>query len=116
MIEKKQFYINGKWVDPLEGIDFEVINPSNEEVCAIISLGGQADTDSAVKAAKGSFISWWNTSKENKLSLFNNLLKIYISRSSEMAEAISLEMGAPKDWAIEQQSKTGENHIRTFIE
>ena len=42
MIEKKQFYINGKWVDPLEGIDFEVINPSNEEVCAIISLGGQA--------------------------------------------------------------------------
>ena len=116
MIEKKQFYINGKWVDPLEGIDFEVINPSNEEVCAIISLGGQADTDSAVKAAKGSFISWWNTSKENKLSLFNNLLKIYISRSSEMAEAISIEMGAPKDWAIEQQSKTGENHIKTFIE
>jgi NAD-dependent aldehyde dehydrogenases len=116
MIEKKQFYINGKWTDPLEGSDFEVINPSNEEICAIISLGGQADTDSAVKAAKGSFISWWNASKEKKLSLLNNLLKIYISRSGEMAEAISIEMGAPKDWAIEQQSKTGENHIKTFIE
>ncbi len=113
---KKQFYINGKWVDPLEGSDLEVINPSNEEVCAIISLGGQADTDTAVKAAKDSFITWWNTSKEKKLNLLNNLLKIYINRSNDMAEAISIEMGAPKDWAIEQQSKTGENHIRTFIE
>ena len=113
---KKKFYINGKWVDPLEGSDLEVINPSNEEVCAIISLGGKADTDAAVKAAKDSFISWWNTSKEKKLNLLNNLLKIYINRSNDMAEAISLEMGAPKDWAIEQQSKTGENHIRTFIE
>ena len=44
---KKQFYINGNWVNPLQGKDFEVINPSNEEVCAIISLGGQADTDNA---------------------------------------------------------------------
>jgi NAD-dependent aldehyde dehydrogenases len=66
---KKKFYINGKWVDPLEGSDLEVINPSNEEVCAIISLGGKADTDTAVKAAKDSFISWWNTSKKKKLNL-----------------------------------------------
>ena len=113
---KKQFYINGNWVNPLQGKDFEVINPSNEEVCAIISLGGQADTDNAVKAARNSFNSWWNTIKEKKLGLLKNLLEIYIKRSNEMAKAISLEMGAPNDWAIDQQSKTGENHIKTFIE
>ena len=32
-----------------------------------------------------------------------------------MAEAISIEMGAPIDMAIEQQSKSGEDHIKNFI-
>ena len=53
--------------------------------------------------------------KEEKLKLLNNLLKIYINRSNEMAEAISIEMGAPIDWATEQQSKSGEDHIKNFI-
>ena len=32
-----------------------------------------------------------------------------------MAQAISLEMGAPKDWSINEQSQSGEDHIKTFI-
>ena len=39
MIDKKKFYINGQWVEPNKPNDFEVINPCNEEPCAIISLG-----------------------------------------------------------------------------
>lgn len=113
--ERKKFYINGNWVNPSKSNDLAVINPSNEEVCAIISLGSERDTNIAVKAAKNSFLSWWNTPKEKKLELLNNLLNIYIKRSSEMARAISIEMGAPKDWSINEQSKSGEDHIKTFI-
>ena len=116
MIEqKKEFYINGEWVKPSQPNDLDVIDPSNEEVCAIISLGSEKDTNLAVDAAKNSLISWWNTPKEKKLELLNNLLKIYIKRSNEMAKAISKEMGAPKDWSINQQSQSGEDHINTFI-
>ena len=116
MIEaKKHFYIDGRWVKPSQINDLEVIDPSTEEVCAIISLGSEKDTDDAVKAAKNSFESWWGASKEKKIELLNNLLEIYIKRSSEMAEAISKEMGAPKDWSINQQSQSGEDHIKTFI-
>jgi len=115
MIDKKKFYINGEWVSPNIPNDLEVINPSNEEVCAVISLGGISDTNAAVAASKKSFIMWWNTSKEKKLELLNNLLKIYLRRSDEMAQAISIEMGAPIDWAMEQQSKSGEEHIKNFI-
>ena len=112
---KKNFYINGEWINPVRKNDFNVINPSNEEVCATISLGGQNDTDAAVKAAKNSFISWWGINKKEKLYLLKNLLKIYIKRSNEMSRAISIEMGAPIDWATEQQSKSGEDHIKNFI-
>ena len=73
---KKKFYINGNWVNPVHPNEFEVINPSNEEVCAIISLGSQDDTESAVKAARDAFIPWWKTSKEDKLKLLNTLLNI----------------------------------------
>jgi len=115
MIIKTQFYINGEWVKPFQPNELEVINPSNEDVCAKISLGGQADTDAAVKAAKDSFIYWWNISKEKKLKLLTNLLEVYINRSDEMSEAISIEMGAPIDLATDQQSKSGEDHIKNFI-
>ena len=39
MIDKRNFYINGKWVKPSKSNDFEVINPSTEEPFAVISLG-----------------------------------------------------------------------------
>ena len=31
MIEKKQFYIDGGWVDPVAGIDHHVIDPSTKQ-------------------------------------------------------------------------------------
>ena len=45
MIEKRQFYINGTWVDPVQPHDHKVIDPSTEEPCAVISLGSAADVD-----------------------------------------------------------------------
>ena len=113
--EKKDFYINGEWVKPSRPNDLQVIDPSTEEICAVISLGSENDTNLAVNAAKKSFLRWWDTSKEEKLELLSNLLNIYQKRSADMAQAISLEMGAPKDWSINEQSQSGEDHIKTFI-
>jgi len=116
MIERKQFYINGKWVDPINQNELEVIDPSNEEVCAIISLGDSEDTNLAVESAKKAFPMWSSTSKEERIKLLNNLYEIYKSRWNKMAESISIEMGSPIDWSIEEQSSSGANHIKNFIQ
>ena len=68
MIEKRQFYINGQWANPVIAHDFDVIDPSTEDVVGVISLGGQADTDTAVAAAKAAFPSWSQTSKAERLA------------------------------------------------
>ena len=115
MIEKKQFYINGKWVDPIKQNELEVIDPSNEEVCAVISLGDSEDTNLAVESAKKAFPMWSSTSKEERIKLLEKLYEIYKSRWNKMAESISLEMGSPIDWSIEEQSSSGANHIKNFI-
>ena len=116
MIEqKKQFYINGKWVNPINPNELKVIDPSNEEVCAIISLGDSEDTNLAVESAKKAFPMWSSTSKEERIKLLKNLYEIYKSRWNEMAESISIEMGSPIDWSIEEQSSSGASHIKNFI-
>ena len=115
MLDKRNFYINGKWVPPSKPNDFEVINPSNEEPFAIISLGNEADTDSAVKAAKEAFTSWRKTPKEERISLIQKLYEIYKSRWDEMTKAISMEMGAPLDYASSAQTASGAAHIEDFI-
>ena len=115
MLEKRNFYINGKWVSPSKPNDFEVINPSNEEPFAIISLGDVADTNSAVKAAKESFTSWRKTSQEERISLIQKLYEIYKSRWGEMTKVVSMEMGAPLDYASSAQTASGAAHIEDFI-
>ena len=115
MLEHRQFYINGAWVDPAVKNDFDVINPSTEEKCAVISLGGQADTDAAVAAAKAAFDGWSQTSKEERIALIEKLLEIYNARQEEMAQAISLEMGAPQNLARAQQVGAGSWHLDGFL-
>ena len=115
MIDKKKFYINGDWVEPHTPNDHKVIDPSNEEPYVTISLGGTEDTNKAVSAAKNSFNTWKKSSQEERLSLLEKLLKIYISRSDEMTKAISIELGAPMDWASSAQMSSGQSHIEDFI-
>ena len=115
MLDKRKFYINGKWVSPSKRNDLEVINPSNEDPYAVISLGSKEDIDKAVKAAKTAFESWKKTSKEERLKLLEKLLEVYKKRFNEMAKAISDEMGAPMDWATEVQTGSGQAHLEDFI-
>ena len=115
MFNKKNFFINGKWIKPSKPNDFEVINPSNEEPFAFISLGSKEDTDAAVNAAKAAFAKWKETSKDERIKLLEKLLSVYKKRFNEMAEAISIEMGAPMDWASDPQTASGQSHLEDFI-
>ncbi|MGJ8612454.1 MAG: aldehyde dehydrogenase family protein, partial [Octadecabacter sp.] len=110
------FYINGQWVAPMDGRNFDVIDPSTEEATAVISLGGQADTDAAVAAAKAAFPTWRMTSKADRLDLLQRVLDVYQRRSDEIGAAISREMGAPIEMAKSQQSGAGSYHIGAFID
>ncbi|UUV05764.1 aldehyde dehydrogenase family protein [Ruegeria sp. YS9] len=115
MIEKRDFYINGQWVAPSQPNDFEVINPSTEEPCAVISLGAEADTNAAVAAAKSALPGWMATPVETRIALVEKLAELYASRSEDLAQAMSLEMGAPIDLARAAQAGAGIYHLKNFI-
>ena len=115
MLDKRKFYIKGEWITPNKPNDLKVINPSNEDPFAVISLGSKEDVNKAVDAAKSAFKDWKDTNKEFRVDLLEKLLQIYKKRFDEMAKAISDEMGAPIDWASEVQTASGQTHLEDFI-
>ena len=55
MKEHLQFYIDGKWVEPLAPKTLDVINPATEAVDRPIAMGSADDVDAAVAAARAAF-------------------------------------------------------------
>ncbi len=115
MLDKRKFYIDGEWINPYEANDFDVINPSNEESFALISLGSIKDVDRAVLSAKKAFDRWSVSKKKDRIDLLEELLKIYHSRWDEITNVMTLEMGAPLDWSSSAQTSSGYDHIKDFI-
>ncbi len=115
MENKKNFYINGKWVTPKSKEEIKVIDPATEENCAVITLGNKDDVNDAVNAAKKAYNSWAFSSKEERIKLLEKLYENYKKRWADIANAITIEMGAPKDFATKLQAGTGAAHLKSFI-
>ena len=112
-----QFYIDGAWVDPAEGLTtLEVINPATEASAGTIAMGSAADVDRAVKAARKAFATWGYTSREERLDVLQRILAEYQTRYGDMADAITEEMGAPAFLSQRAQAAMGVAHLQTAIE
>src|ERR1700722_4741191 len=111
----RQFYIDGKWVDPVEVRDFTVISPASEEAIATISLGNATDVDRAVAAAKRAFESYSETSRDERLRILRRIIEVYQSKLEQMAETISQEMGCPLSLARKAQAPAGLAHLMEIV-
>jgi aldehyde dehydrogenase (NAD+) len=111
MREKLNFYIDGQWVPPVKPKTHDVINPANEEPCGRISMGSAADVDKAVAAAKRAFVSYSESSVDERKALLDKIIAIYQRRMGEMAETISMEMGAPAPLAQSSQAPAGLGYL-----
>ena len=77
MLDKKKFYIDGKWIPPKSSKEIQVVDPATEKNCAVISLGTSEDVDAAVTSAKKAFETWGFTSKEERVKLLEDLYILY---------------------------------------
>jgi len=116
MREHLKFYIDGQWVDPAEPATIDVVNPATEEVCGRVSLASAADVDRAVMAARRAFDGWSQTSKDERVALFEKLIAEYQRRAGDLAKAVTEEMGAPAALAERAQVPSGLMHLYTAME
>ncbi len=96
-------FINGQWVNSIGGQRHEVVSPSTEEPCTVITLGTKEDVDAAVAAAKEAFKSFSETSREERLALMDRIVAEYNKRIPDLARSMAIEMGAPISFASTAQ-------------
>ena len=115
MNNELKFYINGSWIKPTSVEQIEVLNPATEEILGKITAGTKEDVDAAVKAASHAFEVYSDFSKDQRIAIFESIIKEYEARLPEMAEVISDEMGAPMWLSNVAQAASGLGHFKTTL-
>ncbi len=116
MNNSNNFYLNGAWIMPHGKTQMAVINPATEQCIDHITLGDETDVNLAVEAANQAFESYADYSVEQRVQLLQAILAGLKARSQELAQAMTLEMGAPCTFSIEQQVASGIEHCEVMID
>ncbi len=89
--------IDGKWVNAKSGETFETINPANEEAITSVALGGAADIDAAVAAARKAFDEgpWPRMMPAERQRILQKLGDLIEENCEELAWIESLDNGKP---------------------
>jgi betaine-aldehyde dehydrogenase len=99
-----QMFVDGTWVDAVDGGRFEVFNPATGEVIATVPDAQPADVERAVDAARRIFDggSWWPAVTERERGRILLRAADIVRRERErLAELETLDSGKPLGEAME---------------
>ncbi|MBB3859515.1 aldehyde dehydrogenase (NAD+) [Novosphingobium hassiacum] len=116
MADATRFYIDGAWVAPTGSARADIVNPANRAVVGQVALGGPADAEAGIAAAKTAFPAWSATSREERLAYLEAINAALIARADEIGDAIMAEMGAPIGLARGAQAGSGPQHFAEVIQ
>ena len=111
MPEKIRHYINGEFVDSIDGEEFDVLNPVTNEPYIKAASGKKADIEAAVASAKKAFDQgpWPKMLPRERARILNKIADIVESRKDELAAMESFDSGLPITQAKGQAARAAEN-------
>ena len=94
-VKLTKLFIDNKWVEPVDGGEFETFNPTTGEVIAKVAAGGPADVDKAVKAARRALETgpWSTMDAADRGRLLFKLADLVEQNAGELAALESLNCG-----------------------
>jgi len=108
----RQLYINGAWSFPEHPTTLPVINPATEEIVAEVAQVSSADVDRAVAAARAAFPGWSATPVASRAQMLDKIHELILERKEQLAQVLSLEMGAAIGFARAMQIPLAAEHVR----
>ena len=104
-------YINGEWVDSVDGDTFEVLNPVTNKPYIKAASGKKADIEAAVAAAKKAFDEgpWPKMLPRERSRVLHKIADIVESRGGQLAAMESYDSGLPITQALGQARRAAEN-------
>lgn len=109
--ERIQHYINGEFVDSLDGSTFDVLEPVSNETYVQAAAGKKADIDRAVEAARKAFTEgpWPKMLPRERSRVLHRIADIVETRGDRLAELESFDSGLPISQALGQARRAAEN-------
>jgi aminomuconate-semialdehyde/2-hydroxymuconate-6-semialdehyde dehydrogenase len=98
---KLKNYINGQFVNPIEGKYIDNYNPSNGEVYSQIPNSTKEDVAKAVEAAEKAFPEWSNSTLETRHKILSKIAALILEKLTLLAAAESKDNGKPISLAKE---------------
>lgn len=109
--DRIQHYINGEFVDSVDGGTFDVLDPVSNETYVQAAAGQQADIDRAVAAAKHAFDTgpWPRMKNRERSRILNRIADQVEARGDELAELETFDTGLPITQSRGQAHRAAEN-------
>lgn len=92
---RHQLFINGQFVDALDGQTLATLNPHDNSVIAEVAMAGRADIDRAVQAAQRAFPAWSRMAAADRGRILLRLADLIEANAQELARLESLDTGHP---------------------
>lgn len=91
-----QFFIGGRWVDPLSEQTADVLNPATEEVIATAAVPGVKDAARAIEAARRAFDEgpWPSMPVHERAAIVRQMGEILRARTPALESLITAQVGA----------------------
>ena len=102
MAREYKMYINGEWVDALDGAVYDDFNPYTGEVFARVPAGKRADAKRAVDAAAAAFPAWSHTLPAERQILFLKAAEILEKKQMDLVRILAEETGCTFGFAMFQ--------------
>jgi betaine-aldehyde dehydrogenase len=109
-----QNFIDGQFVDPVEGQTEPVINPANGETIAHVPLSTEADVDRAVKAARAAFDEWSRSTPAERADALLKIAEAIEEHADEIAELEADNAGKPLSAARDDEIPAMVDNLRFF--
>jgi acyl-CoA reductase-like NAD-dependent aldehyde dehydrogenase len=90
-----RLFIDGDFVDAIDGDRFETVNPANLESIAAVSAANAKDVDRAVVAARAAFRPWSRMAPRDRMEIMYAFTRLIDKNAEQLAVLDTLDMGKP---------------------
>lgn len=91
----RKMYINGEWVESVNGEYTKVLNPANKNIVGSVPAGRREDAAQAIDAADVAFETWSTLTASERGDLLFKAYEVLVNRTDEIAEILTSEQGKP---------------------
>src|ERR1700677_5258356 len=92
-------YIDGAFVESHGREVMDIINPTNRQVIARVTLADEEDARRAIAAAKKGFASFGRSHKEERMEILRRLHKAVAARTEDLTKIMVEEYGGAVQFA-----------------